>query len=1142
MKEAHSDLAGLAQLHRLDDVAQVRSLWRRGMATLAAVASEYQPVPLEGLSPQALLAGARIALASGIFDQLDWLSPAAAAVAMYELASALPRSDEKRELGRRVLTTLHKGDAETFVALATALALGSSRSLGGPFIRARVELSLHLPVSMGTRADALALALLSRAENEREWLSVPSTGSLPSRRLAARLLERAAREAARRAAEGDDAGLQIFAKGSVASAFRRLLNDRESLVWRHVAAARGLLSEAVPAYLDIIERGLQSEFTPTEWRRSAASLAARIAIDPDETLTRASQLLFSDIVQRDPGVIASMIYGLPCAVDAEREAADELLGDLIDAGDIFAIEALVDLRRERIGSDFGVRATLRARTLLREGDDSDDDGLQALREALFDELAPHGPNGNGHGIDPKAVEAPARLAKGTDVGARASAGEAVEGKPDIRLEDFLVAALEAFAAGDPDRAEAATDQALDAANLAVIALERSSGDQSEDRVRAFRALRELDRGLLETNLLSDLLAIRSSNHDALMPLGRLRERMTNWLLSCESGPLASGKIEHQTWRLRRLRTMLHLVDADGGSGPQNGIDDPRLRERRARTMSTLFNRVSHDVPSPLRRTVCAALARACDAVVREELCELSDVFLTATTNVASDTDLAVLGEASMDPSFKGLMRCYVDILRAVDIAREEPGVSNINTCLDAVRSLVQAVPTARAPRIEALRASLTRFVRALLSVNAARSLVELAQDSASRLGKLESATQWLAQLAVGARRRLERGRHATWPRSGAALRALEPAVDRAARGEGKGLTTVVARAVQIIRSELPGALAELCALVLWRVAELPTTAQDSDESAEEAVIDEKRRMVPWLPPSRILGGFYILRSIGKGAVGSVFVARRVEERHDESAEMFALKVPEYHGAAAHLLSEAEFHELFREEARALLALPRHPNLAHFVTFDVGARPKPILVMELVRGPTLERVLDREEFTVAKALRILDGIALGLEAMHVVGVAHLDVKPSNIILRDNESGGPTPVLVDFGLAGRKIRPGCATVHYGGPEVWSTKPHLDLEPMPTDVYAFSCLAFELLTNEILFDGDTAVSIVSAHVSHDGVPDLLRELGSDRRFTALVELLRRGLCPAAKERAAIRAMRKGLAELADELSPLEWPLRPE
>ncbi|MEM9489988.1 MAG: serine/threonine-protein kinase, partial [Myxococcota bacterium] len=857
-----------------------------------------------------------------------------------------------------------------------------------------------------------------------------------------------------------------------------------------VAAARGLLSAAVPSYLDTIDRGLSEGLTPTEWRRAAASLAARIAINPDETLTRAGQLLYSPVPERDPGVIAAMIFALPCAVDAEREAAEELLSLLIDAGDIFAIEALVDLRRERIGSDFGVDAALRARDQLRKGGNDADDGMIALKEALSDELTP-----------------PDRPDDRT-------------GQPG--LEDHLVGALRAFASGDAAAASAATDRALDTAGAAMLRLERSgNGDDSDQRRAAFRALRELDRGILETTVLSDLLVIRSQTDEVLAPLARLRERMTSWLLAHESKPLRSAHIEHPTWRLRRLRTLLHLVDADGGSGPVQA-DDPRLRERRARAMSALFTRVSHDIPSPLRRTVCAALARVCDAVVREELCELSDAFLTSTTNVTSDSDLAVLGEASMDPSLKSLIRGYVDVQRTVDTAREDPSAGNVVACMEAVRGLVQVVPSARSPRIEALRAALQSYNRSLLAVHTVRSLAELAQDSSSRLSGLESSIHWLARLVVGARRRLERGHHAPWPKSGGALRVLDAAVERATRGERKGLSNAVASAVQTIRTELPLALAELCAVILWRIPELPDTASESEDDGDRAVVDGKPRMVPWLPPSRILGGFYILRTIGKGAVGSVFVARRVEERHEESAEAFALKVPEYHGAAAHLLSEAEFHELFREEARALLALPRHPNLARFVTFDVGARPKPILVMELVRGPTLERVLDREEFSVAKALEILDGIAMGLEAMHSVGVAHLDVKPSNIILRDSENGETTPVLVDFGLAGRKIRPGCATVHYGAPEVWSPQTSSDLEPMPTDVYAFACLAFELLTNEILFDGETAVSIVSAHLAHGGIPELMVDLSGDHRFSDLMELLRMGLHPAADDRAPITKLR--------------------
>lgn len=1098
MGEANSDLAGLAQLHRLDDVAEVRALWRRGMATLAAVASEYQPVPLEGFSPSALLAGTRIALNSGFLDELDWLSPAAAAVAMFELAAALPRSDERRELGRRVLTALHQGDAETFIALATALARGSSRTLSGPQIRARVALSLHMPIGLGAQADALALALISRRDSEREWLVAPSTGSLPSRRLAAQLLERAAREVARRAVEGDHAAVQVFNKTSVSTAFHRLLADRESLVWRHVAAARGLLSVAMPSYMNVIERHLSPDLSPTEWRRAATSLAARIAIEPDETMARCSQLLCSGLIERDRGIVASMILGLPCAADAESEAAEELLCDLIEQADIFAIEALADVRRERLGSEFGARAAERARARLYEDQASLDDGLEALKRALHDELLPPGR------------------------------------REGCILQDQLAAALQAFAEGGPKAAYAATDAALDAAAETVLRLERAGGDTPEDRVQAFRALRELDLGLLETNTLSALLTLRSAGADGLAPLERIRGRITNWLLQREGEPLSYGQIEHLTWRMRRLRTLLHLMDADDGYGSENG-----LRDRRLRAMSLLFSRVSQDVPSPLRRTVCAALARVCDAVVREEICELSDVFIVTSMHVGGDADLAIVGDASMEPAFKRLMRDYVELVRAVDLAQQDDGAADIGSCFEALRTVAEAVPTAESPRVEALRSALHRFERALAAVHAARSLAGLIEES-SRIGNLESTTQWLAQLVTGASRRLERSPGVEPPRAGAALRALEAAVERASRGERKGFSLAVATATQTLRKELPKALAELAALVLWRIPDLPATAGDKDSQGETAEpVDDKPRRVPWLPPGRVLGGFYILRTIGKGAVGSVFVARRVEERNDEAAEIFALKVPEYHGAAAFTLSEAEFHRLFREEARALLMLPEHPNLARFVTFDVGARPKPILVMELVQGPTLERMLDREEFTVAHAIGILDGVAAGLEAMHGVGVAHLDVKPSNIILRDSPSGGTTPVLVDFGLAGRKLRPGCATVHYGAPEVWSTKPQPELEPMPTDVYAFSCLAFELLTNDILFDGDTAVSIVSSHLGHDGRPQTLVSLAGEPRLGGLVELLSSGLRAKPKERLTIGQMRKGLLELGKELAGLEWPL---
>src|SRR5687767_2198041 len=90
------ELAGASEGER-------RSLWRQAMASLSRATAEGGPGPLEGIHPDVLLRGARVALQAGLADDLDWLSPSAAGTALYTLAAALPASPEQRELGRRVL-------------------------------------------------------------------------------------------------------------------------------------------------------------------------------------------------------------------------------------------------------------------------------------------------------------------------------------------------------------------------------------------------------------------------------------------------------------------------------------------------------------------------------------------------------------------------------------------------------------------------------------------------------------------------------------------------------------------------------------------------------------------------------------------------------------------------------------------------------------------------------------------------------------------------------------------------------------------------------------------------------------------------------------------------------------------------------
>src|SRR5690606_2739104 len=128
-------------------------------------------------------------------------------------------------------------------------------------------------------------------------------------------------------------------------------------------------------------------------------------------------------------------------------------------------------------------------------------------------------------------------------------------------------------------------------------------------------------------------------------------------------------------------------------------------------------------------------------------------------------------------------------------------------------------------------------------------------------------------------------------------------------------------------------IAEAIISVLRRIEHLPLDAPRRPRPSFAPAPPKEAPLPPWLPPNRLLGGFYVVRSLGGGAVGSVFVARRAEQRNAPGAPRFALKVPEYDGAAARALSEAEFLDVFRREAGALLAVPSDPHLAHFVTFD-----------------------------------------------------------------------------------------------------------------------------------------------------------------------------------------------------------------
>ncbi len=1088
-------LDALLRLPEIGDPAERNATWRQSLATLAgAVADHQRSLPLEGLDPDILERAMLVAIEDGLVDDVAWLSGPAAAAALYELAAAIPTGEAKRQLGRRLLEYLRRGDAATFVSLATQLASGSRRALHGPSVRARVALALDLPIGLGARVDGLALALISRRETSRDWLTRPSTGSLPSRRLAARLLERAAREAAHRALEGDDSGVRVFETPEVQDAWTRLLAERESLVWRHVASARGLLSSARPKLRDEIQEHLETKLGVTQWRRAAASLAASIAHDP-KAEKACYRLLGSEIFKQDAGIATAMIFGLPRAAEREPAVVEKLLEQLVRVGGISAAEALVDLRRERIAPSFGEWAAERARAQLRETLSevrNKDDGEAALAQALIDELD-------------------------------------VEAEHDS-LRDMVAKALDAFVRDGAKGAQAAADLALRAAEQRVAFLEQCVADaEGTERRMSFRALRELDLAILESDSLANLLALRAKGEElgsSVQPLGDLFQRLANWLIIREGDPVDRTP-EHFTLRMRRLRALLHLVDADGTR--VDGREELRKR-RRLVAARVLLNRMRHDGNNRQRRAMIAATARTCDALIREETCEVSDIFLLASTHAKSKADIVAMAEAAMVPELVTALTAYAKLQERMEKApRARQSVRALMECANAL-------PAASSSRVEALRRALLDLARSLEPLALSQSQLEIAERSAgeSPLAMVEAAIEQFSRLVVGAYRRAgvsyPEDRSAT-----SAIRLLDIHLERTIRGKSVDLSETFSTLRETLKEEVPPAILDSITCVLARVPKLPVDAPRNDSVI--LLTSPKEAPLPgWVPSNRVLGGFYVKRSIGTGAVGSVFVAARSEERKDPKAEQFALKTPEFSGGAARTLTEEEFLQMFREEAGALLSLPQHKNIARFVTFDAGARPKPILVMELVEGPNLERLMEMKDLDMTRAVELLVGLADGLDVMHSKGIAHLDIKPSNVIVRE----GDVPVLVDFGLAGRTLRPGCGTASYGAPEVWGHSEVDDPEATAADVYAFGCLAFELLTGKPLFEGPHDLATITQHLQHDGMPKPVGQMSTDPRTAGIAEIIRRSIRRNPAERVKMRDIRVALERLRPTLTALSWPIQ--
>ncbi len=1110
MRSRQSPIEAIVTLPRLTAEDERRARWRQVITALGQDTVVDGPPPLDGVHPEHLCDAARIALSSGLVDDLDWISGGAAVVALYELTSAMPQgSEERREFGRRVFTRLYGGNAETFAAGATRMALGAARQFDAATLRARVSLLFSLHVDSAVNADPLALNLIARRDQFERWVLQAATGPLPARRLAATLLERAAREAVRRYLQGDSYFVDLFSSETIRPSYERLLADREPLVWRHAAIARGLLAGVDPQVREEIDLLLDPSLSPTQWRRAVVSLVAGLVNDSETTMQQCRTLLQSEIAQKHPGLTATMIWGLGPVVSVEPEAAEQLLQHVCQTPRPDVVEALVGLVEEVKNPNFANKTLQLVADALRKGDAN-----SVTRTSLRD------------------VER--SLSRGF--------------RHDETICSAVRRAVVAYETSGALDAFGIAEEAMDRANASMSQLEALANNSDGALLEVLPRLRDLDVGALERSRLYDLLLLGRRPGDAsgnVPALDNLLERLGNWILRDQRptpAPLSEPVDQRLAARQRKLIMLLHIVDIETTRNTDATEASRRVLDRIRRVIKVLLQSVVSERESPLHRILCATLARSLDAAVREQIADSAEILLLVLRHVSSERALHAIVAASTNPEVRQVLQAYVTFVAAADAKPDDdPDAQRPpQDERDAAKRIIQlsgGLGNDGSYRSEALRQILLRLGRALQLIAGARGLAQLVDEGGSNdpLREIEDAVERLRLLLSGAARRVLKQEAKATIEIVADVTPISLLIERSVRGGHPLDAEQLAATLNHLVSGLPRPIGRAVTLVLKRLQTLPISP-GSDVSVIP-LRTRRSRLPDWLMPRRTIGGFYVVRALGSGGVSSVFVARRIEQRHEANAEAYALKVPQFDPNTARSVSEQEFMDMFRQEAGALLALPKHPHLARFVNFDLEARPKPILVMELIRGQALDRLVRSHSMTTPQALHYLQGVLTGLEAMHRVGVAHLDVKPSNVILR--EEG--TPVLVDFGLSGRHLRPGCGTLEYCAPEILGVPINEgQYSASAADMYAFACMAYELLAGELLFTSDDETAIISKHLGHDGWPEKLANLGRDPTYRELGTLLASCLRREPRHRPGAAHVRRELARIAEGMSTLPWPLK--
>ncbi len=224
-------------------------------------------------------------------------------------------------------------------------------------------------------------------------------------------------------------------------------------------------------------------------------------------------------------------------------------------------------------------------------------------------------------------------------------------------------------------------------------------------------------------------------------------------------------------------------------------------------------------------------------------------------------------------------------------------------------------------------------------------------------------------------------------------------------------------------------------------------------------------------------GYQIIRELGKGGMATVYLA--IQESFGREV---ALKV-----MSSSLSADPDFHERFLREAQIVSRLV-HPNIV--TVYDIGERDgHHYLSMEYIRGRDLRH--KRDLLSLLERLRIVKEVAQALDYASKKGYIHRDVKPDNIMLREEDARA---VLMDFGIA-RAVEVDVSMTQTG--TVVGTPQYMSPEQARgskvdhrADLYSLGVVLFQLLAGRVPYHAETPVAVALKHIT-DAVPQLPAKL---------------------------------------------------